>query len=63
MDKKLKQLFDYQLFEDNPRLSAMLSRTHEKYDFSGDRELSDDEVGELNAAGSVVSSPNDDMRN
>ena len=63
MEKELIQLFDYQLFENNPRLAAMLSRTHEKYDFSGDGELSDDEVEELNAAGSVVSSPNDDMRN
>ena len=63
MEKELIQLFDYQLFENNPRLAAMLSCTHEKYDFSGDRELSDDEVEELNAAGSVVSNPDDDMRN
>ena len=63
MEKKLKQLFDYQLFENNPRLDAMLSRTHEKYDFSGDGELSDDEVEELNAAGSVVRDPDDDQRN
>lgn len=63
MEKKLKQLFDYQLFENNPRLAAMLSRTHEKYDFSGDGELSDDEIEELNAAGSVVSDPHDDKRN
>ena len=63
MDKKLKQLFDYQLFEDNPRLSAVLSRTKEKYDFSDNGELSDDEVGELNAAGSVVVKPDNDKRN
>ena len=63
MEHKLNQLFDYQLFENNPRLAAMLSRTHEKYDFSGDGELSDDEVEELNAAGSFVSSPDDDKRN
>lgn len=63
MEKKLKQLFDYQLFENNPRLAAMLSRTHEKYDFSDDGELSDDEVEELNAAGSVVRDPDDDKRN
>ena len=43
MEKTLKQLFDYQLFENNPRLAAMLSRTHEKYDFSGDGELTDDD--------------------
>ena len=63
MEKKLKQLFDYQRFENNPRLAAMLSRTHEKYDFSVGGELSDDEVEELNAAGSVVSDPNNDKRN
>ena len=63
MEKELIQLFDYQLFENNPRLAAMLSRTHEKYDFSGDGELSDDEIEELNAAGSVVSSPDNDKRN
>ncbi len=63
MEKKLIQLFDYQLFENNPRLAAMLSRTLEKYDFSGDGELSDDEVEELNAAGLVVSNPNADKRN
>lgn len=63
MDKKLKQLFDYQRFENNPRLAAMLSRTKEKYDFSVGGELSDDEVEELNAAGSVVSNPDNDKRN
>ena len=63
MYKKLKQLFDYQLFEDNPRLAAMLSRTHEQYDFSVGGELADDEVEELNAAGSVVSNPDSDKRN
>ena len=41
----------------------MLSRTQEKYDFSDNGELSDDEVGELNAAGLVVVKPDSDKRN
>ncbi|MGN0597591.1 MAG: hypothetical protein ACI4J1_09750 [Ruminiclostridium sp.] len=63
MDKKLKQLFDYQRFENNPRLAAMLSCTREKYDFSDDGELTDDEAEELNAAGSIISDPSSDKRN
>ncbi len=60
MEKRLQNLFDYQRFENNDRLSAMLSDAFGRYDFSGEGELSDDDAGLLNAAGSIVSDPKAD---
>ena len=54
MENKLKQLFDYQRFENDPRLAAMISETFEKYGSSEAGELPDDEAEMINAAGSVV---------
>lgn len=47
MEKKLRQLFDYQKFQKNPRLEAMLSEAEGRYD-SG---LSDDDLELVSAAG------------
>ena len=47
MEKKLKQLFDYQKFNRNTRLDAMLSDAEERYSGS----LSDEELEFVSAAG------------
>ena len=50
MEKKLKNLFDYQRFEKNPRLQKII-------DQSGSlckKELSDDELTFVNAAGDRI---------
>ena len=57
IEQKLKCVFDYQFFENNSRLSAMLSDAFSRYDFSDEGELTDDEAGLLNAAGTLVSDP------
>ena len=57
MTKRLRQMFDYQRFENNLRLKAILDRALARYGFSGEGELSDDEAGLLNAAGSLVADP------
>lgn len=59
-EQKLRNIFDYQRFENNDRLSAMLTDALGRYDFSGEGELSDDEVGLLNAAGTTASDPKTD---
>lgn len=48
MENKLKMLFDYQKFEKNERLEKIISDTENYYG----RELSDDELFFVNAAGS-----------
>lgn len=58
--QRLRTLFDYQRFEMNNRLSSMLSDAFGRYDFYGEGELSDDDAGLLNAAGSIVSDPQAD---
>lgn len=62
-EQKLRNIFDYQRFENNDRLSAMLADALGRYDFSGEGELSDDEAGLLNAAGTIVSDPKTDRGN
>lgn len=47
MEKKLRQLFDYQKFQKDPRLEAMLSETEKRYEGS----LSDAELELVSAAG------------
>ena len=56
-EQKLRSIFDYQRFENNNRISTMLTDALGRYDFSGEGELSDDEAGLLNAAGTIVSAP------
>ena len=63
LERRLQSLFDYQRFENNERLSAMLADALGRYDFSGEGELSDDDAGLLNAAGTIVSDPKTDRGN
>ena len=51
MENKLRQIFEYQHFENNSRLSGMLAQALERNGFIYEGELSDDEAGLLNAAG------------
>lgn len=59
MERKLRKLYEYQRFENDPRLKKMLDDALSRYSFSecGEGELSDDEAGLLNAAGSQVADP------
>ena len=58
MERTLKQIYEYQRFENNPRLKRMLDDALSRYDFSGNEgRLSDDEAELLNAAGTTVSDP------
>lgn len=50
MEKKLKRLFDYQKFENNPRLEAMLSEAEGRYEGG----LSDEDMELVSAAGDPV---------
>ena len=63
IEQRLRGIFDYQRFENNDRLSAMLSDALARYDFSDEGELSDDDAGLLNAAGTIVSDPKTDRGN
>ena len=63
MEQRLRGIFDYQRFENNKRLSSMLADALGRYDFSGEGELSDDDAGLLNAAGTIVSDPKTDRGN
>ncbi len=47
MEKKLKRLFDYQRFEKNERLEKLIHETESRYA----KELSDDDLSLVNAAG------------
>lgn len=47
MERKLKAIFDYQKFEKNPFLEKLVSETENRYA----KELSDDDIGFVNAAG------------
>ena len=49
MEEKLKQLFDFQRFERNPRLERMMAETRERWG----TELSDDDLELVNAAGEI----------
>ena len=52
MEKKLSRLFDYQKYENNPRLDKLIKGVEERYPMEI-QALSDDELGNLNAAGTV----------
>ncbi len=56
----LRGLFDYQRFEDNKRLGAMIAQTEAKY---LRRELFEDDLGFLNAAGSKEYMMNQEDKN
>lgn len=47
MEQKLKALFDYQHFENNTRLARLIGETEGRCE----RALSDDELGQVSAAG------------
>lgn len=47
MEKKLQSMFAYQKFAQNPRLSKLIAQTEERYA----RELNDDDLWMVNAAG------------
>lgn len=47
MEKKLKKLFDYQRFEKNEKLEKLIRETESRYA----KELSDDDLTLVNAAG------------
>ena len=64
MELKLRKLFDYQQFEQDPRLKAMLDAANERAGFAerDEGELSDDDVDLLNAAGTQVAVPDKEKR-
>lgn len=49
MEKKLKSLFEYQKFENNPRLAKLIAETEARYADA----LSDDDLSLVNAAGTA----------
>lgn len=49
MEKKLKSLFEYQRFENNPRLAKLIAETEARYADA----LSDDDLFYVNAAGTM----------
>lgn len=55
MEKKLKLLFDYQSFENSPRLGRLIAEARS----AGKRALSDDDVSFLNAAGTAEKTTRD----
>ena len=57
MESKLKSLFDYQRFEKNPRLAKLIAETESRV---AARELSDDDLEFVNAAGEFPSPKLDD---
>ena len=52
MENKLSRLFDYQKYAPNDKLSSIIRDVESRYSLDL-QELSDDELGMLNAAGSV----------
>ena len=57
MENTLRRMYEYQRFENNPRLKEMLNDALSRYSFPEECELSDDEAGLLNAAGTQVADP------
>ncbi|MBO4914411.1 MAG: hypothetical protein J5449_04315 [Oscillospiraceae bacterium] len=47
-EQRLRQIFDYQRFERNARLQTVIDAAH---DYAASRELDDDELGLVSAAG------------
>ncbi len=57
MENTLRRMYEYQRFENNPRLKKLLNDALSRYSFPDEGELSDDEAGLLNAAGTQVADP------
>ena len=57
MENILRRMYEYQRFENNPRLKNLLNDALSRYSFPDEGELSDDEAGLLNAAGTQVADP------
>ena len=53
MEKKLKALFDFQRFSKDPRLSRLIEETEERRE----RELSEEELSLVSAAGETDRKP------
>ena len=49
MENTLRRMYEYQRFENNPRLKNLLNDALSRYSFPDEGELSDDEAGLLNA--------------
>lgn len=49
MENKLKKLFEFQRFEKNPELEALIAETHSRSAMA----LSDDDLNFVNAAGEI----------
>lgn len=56
MERTLKQLFDYQKFDNNPELERLVDTVHSRY---ANRELSIDDVDQVFAAGVTGLPPKD----
>lgn len=54
MERKLKNLFDFQKFEKNKHLESLIRQSEDE----GIRRLSDDELSQVNAAGDNYPSGN-----
>ena len=59
MEKLLQKLFEYQKFEENGRLSALIAETEERFG----AELSDDDLESLAAAGDPYCDDRDEKKN
>ncbi len=58
MENTLRRMYEYQRFDNNPRLRKMLDDALSRYSFSeSEGELSDDDAALLNAAGTQVADP------
>ena len=61
MSKTLKRLFDFQKFEGNSALEALIKDTETRYGLRGGmQELSDDDLMCLNAAGDLSAAKGED---
>ena len=56
MEQKLRRLFDYQKFQENPKLAELIADTVDRYA----TELTDDDLSLVNAAGDLT--PHDDEK-
>ena len=58
MENTLRRMYEFQRFDNNPRLRKMLDDALSRYSFSeSEGELSDDDAALLNAAGTQVADP------
>lgn len=53
MNQKLKELFEYQRFEKNAKLAALISETKNRYK----KELDDEDLFYVNAAQGMIDAP------